>query len=75
MLWTITHRSRNKLESELPPERGVGGGVGTVTHSTQPRDQHSVGGHPKEVRWTVTPSEGEVSKSSDSRKTFIILMF
>ena len=46
-----------------------------MTHSTQPRDQHSVGGHPKEVRWTVTPSEGEVSKSSDSRKTFIVLMF
>ena len=21
------------------------------------RDQHSVGGHPREVRWTVTPSE------------------
>ena len=28
------------------------------------RDQHSVGGHPREVRWTVTPSEG---KDSDSR--------
>ena len=39
------------------------------------RDQHSVGGHPREVRWTVTPSEGKDSDSSDSRKTFIILMF
>ena len=39
------------------------------------RDQESVGGHPREVRWTVTPSEGEDSDSSDSRKTFIILVF
>jgi len=28
-----------------------------------------------EVRWTVTPSEGKDSDSSDSEKTFIILMF
>ena len=28
-----------------------------------------------EVRWTVTPSKGKDSESSDSRKTFIILMF
>ena len=27
------------------------------------------------MRWTVTPSEGKYSDSSDSRKTFIILMF
>ena len=39
------------------------------------RDQHSVGGHHRQVRWTVTPSEGEDSDSSDARKTFIILMF
>jgi len=39
------------------------------------RDQHSVGGHPREVRWTVTPSEGSDTDSSDSRKTFITLMF
>ena len=31
------------------------------------RDQHSVGGHPREVRWTVTPSKGKDSDSSDSR--------
>ena len=30
------------------------------------RDQHSAGGHPREVRWTVTPSEGKDSDSSDS---------
>jgi len=57
-----THRRRIRLESELPP------------HS-RPRDHHSVGGHPREVRLTVTPSEGENSDSSDSRKAFIILMF
>jgi len=56
-----THRSRTRLESELPYNKS--------------RDQHSVGGHPREVRWTVIPSEGKNSNSSDSRKTFIILMF
>jgi len=56
-----THRSKARLESELPPQ--------------QIRDQHSVGGHPREVRWTVTPSEGKDSDSGDSRKSFIILMF
>jgi len=39
------------------------------------RDQYSVGGHPREVRWTVTPSEGRDSDSTNSRKTVIILMF
>ena len=39
------------------------------------RDEHSVGGHPRQVRWTVTPIEGKDSDSSNSRKTFIILMF
>ena len=37
--------------------------------------QRSVRGHPREVRWTVTPSEGKDYDSSDSRKTSIILMF
>ena len=32
------------------------------------RDQHSVGGHPRQVRWTVTPREAKDSDSSDSRK-------
>ena len=32
------------------------------------RDQPSVGGHPREVTWTVTPSEEKDSESSDSRK-------
>ena len=35
----------------------------------------NVGGHPREVRWTVTPSEGKDSDSSDSGKIFIILIF
>jgi len=39
------------------------------------RGQHSVGGHPREVRRTVTPSEVKDSDSIDSSKTFIILMF
>lgn len=38
-----TQRSKTRLESESPHNRS--------------RDQHSVGGHPREVRWTVTPSE------------------
>jgi len=37
--------------------------------------KHSVRRHPREVRWTVTPSKGKDSDSNDSRKTFIILMF
>ena len=49
------------LESELPPQLS--------------RDQHSVGGHPKEGRWTLTPNKGKDSDISDSRKTFIIPMF
>ena len=36
------------------------------------RDQHSVGGHPREVRWTVPPSEGKDTDSSDSRKTLFL---
>ena len=39
------------------------------------RDQLNAGGHLGEVRWTVTPSKGKDSDSSDSRKTLIILMF
>ena len=39
------------------------------------RDQHSAGGHSREVRWTVTPSEGKDSESSDSIKILIILIF
>ena len=27
------------------------------------RDQHSIGGHPREVRWIVTPREGKDSES------------
>ena len=39
------------------------------------RDQHRVGGHPREASWTGTPSEGKDSDSGDSRKAFILLMF
>ena len=49
------------MESELPHSRY--------------RDQHGVGGHPRELRRTVTLSEGKGSDSSDSRKSFLILMF
>ena len=57
----VLHHLLATLESELPYNKS--------------RDQHSVGGHPREVRWPVIPSEGKNSNSSDSRKTFIILMF
>ena len=53
--------SRTRLESELPPQQ--------VQRPAQ------VGGHSREARWTVTPSKGKDSDSSDSRKTFIILTF
>ena len=33
-----------------------------------------LGGHPREVRWTVTQREGKDPDSSDSRKTIIILV-
>ena len=36
------------------------------------RDQHSVGGHPREVRWTVTPREGKDSDSNDLRKILFL---
>ena len=55
--------------------------VGAGGKNTQEQDQvrtwaaptagpetSSAGGHPREVRWTVTPSEGKDSESSDSRK-------
>jgi len=49
------------LKSEMPHRRS--------------RDQHSVGGHPRKARWTVTPSERKEADSRDSSKTFIILIF
>ena len=39
------------------------------------RYQQSVGGNPREVRWTVNPSEGKDSDSSDSRITLFFLCF
>ena len=42
------HRSRTRLEYELPHSRS--------------RDQHSIGGHPREVRLTVTLSKGNDSE-------------
>ena len=56
-----TYRSRTRLKSELLHSRSG--------------DQHSVGGHTMEVRWTVIPSIGKDSDNSDSRKTCIILIF
>ena len=54
------HSSRTRLEAELPPQRA--------------RGQRSVGGHPGEGRWPVTPSKGKDPDSRDSG-TFVILMF
>ena len=56
------------------PGLSVREGVVLCPHSRS-RDRHRVGGHPREVSWTVTPSEGKDSDSTDSRKTFFILMF
>ena len=53
---------------------GAGPGQKLSCPISRSRDQRSVGGHPVEVKWTVTPSKGNISDSSDSR-TFIILMF
>ena len=47
---------------------------GVLYPHSRTTDQHSVGGHPREVNWTVTLSEGKDSDNSDSRKN-IILMF
>ena len=49
--------------------------INTGASPTVGPETSSVGGHPREVRWTVTPSEGKDSDSSDSRKTFINFMF
>ena len=54
------YKSRTRLESELPPNKS--------------RDKCSVGGYPREVRWTVTPREGKDANSRDSSKTFIIFI-
>ena len=50
---------------------GVGPDQSLSCPQSRSRDQHSVGGHPREVRWTVTPSEGKDSDSSDSRLSHI----
>ena len=52
---------------------GVGPDQNLSCPHSRSRDQHSVGHH-REVRWTVTPREGKDSDSSDSRKTFIIII-
>ena len=39
------------------------------------RNQQSVGGHPREVRWAATPSMGKDSDSSDSEKHLFFLCF
>ena len=66
-MWTLearTQRSVTKLEPELLPQQ-----VQAVL------DQCSVGGHLREVKYTVSTSEGKDIDSRDSRKTFIILTF
>ena len=54
---------------------GVGPEKNLSCPHSRPRDQRRVGGHPREMRWTVTPSKGKDSDITDSRKTFIILIF
>ena len=52
--------------SEIGPDQSL-----SCPHS-RPIDHTHVGGHPKEVWWTATPSKGKDTDSRDSRKTFII---
>ena len=55
-----TQRRTTRLESESPHNRS--------------RDQHSVGGHPREVRWTVTPSEGKDSLTAVTQEKHLLLL-
>ena len=54
---------------------GVGPDWNLSCPHSRSRDQHSAGGHPREERWAVTPSEGKDPDISGSRKTFIFLWF
>ena len=55
--------------------RGEGPDWNLSCPHSRSRVQHSVGGHAREVRWTVTPREGKDSDSSDSRKNLLFLYF
>ena len=50
--------------------RGVGPYYTLSCPHSRSRVQHSVRGHTREVRWTVTPREGKNSDSSDSKKIY-----
>ena len=52
--------------------RGVGPYYTLSCPHSRSRVQHSVRGHTREVRWTVTPREGKDSDSSDSRKPLFL---
>ena len=69
------HTSSDSCRHWRQEYTGVGPDQNLSCPHSRSRDKHSVGGHPGEVRWTVTPSEGKDSDSSNSRKIFIILMF
>ena len=56
----------------LWPARLLCGKGGVLCPHSRTTDQPSVGGHPREVSWTVTLSEGKDSDSSDSRKTLFL---
>ena len=84
-LWTLqeatesAHRRKRARSDSRGQWRQGHTGVGpdetlSCPHSRS-RDQHRVGGHPREASWTGTPSEGKDSDSRDSRKAFILLMF
>jgi len=61
-LTTTTEEGKKEKTKEKKIQKNL-----SCPHSRS-RDQHSVGGHPREVRWTVTPSKGKDSNSCDSRK-------
>ena len=67
------HTSSDSCRHWRQEHTGVGPDWSLSCPHNRSRDQHSVGGHPREVRWTVTPSEGKDPDSRDSRKTFTIM--
>ena len=68
------HTSSDNCGPWRQEHTGVGPDWNLSCPHSRSRDQHSAGGHPREGRWTVTRSKGKDPDSSDSRKTFIILM-
>ena len=75
VIYKSTQRAPTKVNKHWRQECiGVGPNQNLSCPHSRSREQHSVGGRSREVRWTVSPRDGKVSDSSDS-KVFIFLMF